>query len=107
MIIVTNRIKMKKGFAEKMAPRFTKPGPLQKMNGFVKVEVWITQNLPEHDVVSVNMYWETMEGFTEWRNSDVFKESHSRSGNDGEESPMLGSEIIVSEVASTLEAEKN
>lgn len=106
MIIVTNRIKMKSGFAEKMAPMFTKPGALQQMNGFVKVEVWVTKNLNEHDELNVNMYWNTMEDFTHWRNSDAFKESHSRSGNSGEESPMLGSEIIISEVASTLEAAK-
>lgn len=106
MIIVTNRIKMKSGFAEKMAPMFTKPGALQQMNGFVKVEVWVTKNLTEHDELNVNMYWNTMEDFTHWRNSDAFKESHSRSGNGGEESPMLGSEIIISEVASTLEAAK-
>lgn len=106
MIIVTNRIKMKSGFAEKMAPMFTKPGALQQMNGFVKVEVWITKNLTEHDELNVNMYWNTMEDFTHWRNSDAFKESHSRSGTSGEESPMLGSEIIISEVASTLEAAK-
>ena len=43
MIIVTNRIKMKLGFAEKMAPMFTRPGALQKMDGFVKVEALITK----------------------------------------------------------------
>lgn len=106
MIIVTNRIKMKSGFAEKMAPMFTKPGALQKMDGFIKVEVWVTKNLTENDELNVNMYWETMENFTQWKNSDAFKESHSRSGNDGQESPMLGSEIFIYEVASTLEAEK-
>lgn len=106
MIIVTNRIKMKSGFAEKMAPMFTKPGALQKMDGFIKVEVLVTKNLTEHDELNVNMYWETMEDFSQWKNSDAFKESHSRSGNDGQESPMLGSEIIIYEVASTLEAEK-
>jgi len=103
MIIVTNRIKMKLGFAEKMAPMFTKPGALQKMNGFVKVEVLITKNLTEYDELNVNMYWNTMEDFTAWKNSDAFKEAHRGSGNSGQESPILGSEIIISEVASTLE----
>lgn len=28
MYTVTNRIKVKKGLAKKMAPRFTQPGPL-------------------------------------------------------------------------------
>ena len=56
MYIVTNRIKMKSGFAEKMAPNFTRPGALQQMDGFVKVEVTITQNLTEFDELNVNMY---------------------------------------------------
>ncbi|MCM3705976.1 MULTISPECIES: heme oxygenase [Cytobacillus] len=106
MIIVTNRIKLKSGFAEKMAPMFTRPGALQKMNGFVKVEVLVTKDLPEYDELNVNMYWDTMEDFTQWKNSDAFKEAHSGPGNGGQDSPLLGSEIIISEVASTLEAIK-
>ena len=49
MIIVTNRIKTKPGFAEKMAPNFTKPSALQEMEGFIKVEVAITQGPTEYD----------------------------------------------------------
>ena len=49
MYIVTNRIKMKPGFAEKMAPNFTRPGALQEMEGFHKVEVTVTQDLEEYD----------------------------------------------------------
>ncbi|MDM5334033.1 heme oxygenase [Ureibacillus composti] len=103
MIIVTNRIKTKLGFASKMAPMFTRPGALQKMEGFVKVEVSITKNLTEYDEMNVNMYWNTLEDFTNWKNSDAFKEAHTGPNNTGQESPILGSEIIISEVASTLE----
>ncbi|MBU8915933.1 heme oxygenase [Bacillus sp. FJAT-29953] len=104
MIIVTNRIKTKLGFAAKMAPMFTRPGALQTMNGFVKVEVLITKNLSDYDELNVNMYWNTMEDFTAWKNSDAFKEAHSGPTNSEQESPILGSEIIISEVASTLES---
>lgn len=103
MIIVTNKLKMKPGFAEKMAPMFTRPGDLQKMDGFIKVEVLITKNLTEYDEMNVNMYWESVEDFTRWRNSDVFKEAHNTPENSKEHSPILGSDIIISEVASTLE----
>lgn len=102
MIVVTNRIKTKLGFAEKMAPGFTRPGKLQEMKGFVKVEVLVTKNLTEHDELNVNMYWDTLEDFTQWRNSDAFKEAHKDSNNNGQESPILGSQIIIAEVASTL-----
>lgn len=103
MIIVTNKIKTKLGFAEKMAPMFTRPGDLQKMDGFVKVEVLITKNLTEYDELNVNMYWDTLEDFTRWRKSDVFKEAHRGPENSEEVSPILGSEIIISELASTLD----
>ncbi|WP_042464209.1 heme oxygenase [Neobacillus dielmonensis] len=104
MVIVTNRIKTKLGFAAKMAPMFTRPGVLQEMEGFVKVEVLITKNLSEYDELNVNMYWNTMEDFTQWKNSDAFKEVHTGPTNSGQDSPILGSEIIISEVASTLES---
>jgi len=103
MIIVTNRLKMKLGFAEKMAPMFTRPGALQKMEGFIKVEVLLTKNLSEHDELNVNMYWNTIENFNHWKNSTAFKEAHTGPNNNEQESPILGSEIIISEVASTLE----
>ncbi|RKQ32926.1 heme oxygenase [Oceanobacillus halophilus] len=106
MFIVTNCIKTKKGFAEKMAPRFTKEGPLQEMKGFKKVEVTLTQNLPEHDEMRVNMYWESLEDFEAWKNSDIFKEAHKGSNSDQktEESPIIDSEVTISKVASVLES---
>lgn len=108
MYVVTNHIKMKKGFAEKMAPNFTRPGALQEMEGFIKVEATITQNLEEHDELNVNMYWENLENFEAWKTSDAFKQSHKRpeenSDEPKKESPMLGSELVIAKVASTIEA---
>lgn len=108
MYIVTNRIKTKLGFAEKMAPNFTRPGALQQMEGFVKVEVTITQNLTEFDEMNVNMYWRDLDSFDAWKNSDAFKQSHKRPEEGSEEakkeSPMLGSELVISKVASVIEA---
>lgn len=110
MYIVTNRIKTKPGFAQKMAPNFTRPGALQKMEGFIKVEVTITQNLTEseYDELNVNMYWEDMDSFQAWRNSDAFREAHKKPEPDSaeaqKESPLLGSEIVIAKVASILTA---
>ncbi|MFQ3545671.1 heme oxygenase [Halobacillus rhizosphaerae] len=109
MYVVTNRIKVKPGHAEKMAPMFTKPGPLQSMDGFQKVEVLVNQHSDDHDELNVNMYWENLENFEAWKNSDAFKEAHKRpapgSGDKKQESPMLGSEVVVSKVASVIEAD--
>ncbi|PQP86441.1 heme oxygenase [Paenibacillus sp. AR247] len=104
MIVVTNRIKVKKGMGAVMAPSFTAPGPLDTFEGFVKVEVLLTQNLTDYDELNVNMYWENMDSFTAWRNSDTFKSAHKRpepgSEASNKESPILGSEITTYEVAS-------
>lgn len=108
MIIVTNRIQVKPGFAARMAPNFTKPGPLQQFEGFHKVEVLISTDDPTYDEMSVNMYWESKEHFQAWRNSDAFVAAHQRpnSGSEGEkaDSPIIGSKIVVAELASSIEA---
>jgi heme oxygenase (staphylobilin-producing) len=110
MIIVTNRIKVKKGMGAVMAPRFTAPGPLDSSKGIIKVEVLLTQNLPDYDELNVNTYWESQEDFNAWKDSDAFKTSHKRPeptpGEAPKESPILGSEIITYDVASTREIAK-
>lgn len=105
MITVTNRIKVKKGFAQKMAPKFVQPGPLQQFEGFQKVEVLISTQFEDYDEMSVVMYWDSMEHFAVWRESDAFKESHKRPAGGQEEageSPMLGSQIVIAEVAGSV-----
>lgn len=108
MIIVTNRIQVKPGFAARMAPNFTKPGPLQQFEGFHKVEVLISTDDPTYDEMSVNMYWESKEHFQAWRNSDAFAAAHQRpnSSSEGEkaDSPIIGSKIVVAELASSIGA---
>ena len=39
MFVVTNRITVKR-FCRKMAPRFTKGGKIEALQGFHKIEVW-------------------------------------------------------------------
>lgn len=104
MYTVTNRIKVKKGMAHKMAPAFTKPGPLQQFKGFQKVEVNVSTQFDEYDEMSVVMFWETLEDFEVWRSSDAFKEAHKRpsKGELDPNSPILGSQIIIAEIVSSI-----
>ncbi|WP_400164414.1 heme oxygenase [Brevibacillus sp. TJ4] len=108
MVVVTNRIRVKKGMGQAMAGRFTAPGPLDSFQGFVKVEVLLRQNLDDHDEVNVNMYWESLADFTVWRESDAFREAHKRPepGAEPKESPILGSELVTYDVAAVKEARK-
>ena len=110
MIIVTNRIRVKKSMGSVMAPAFTAPGPLDTFKGFIKVEVWLTQHLTEYDELNVHMYWEDVDAFTAWRSSDAFREAHKRpepgSEEAGKESPILESDLITYEVAAIREPAK-
>ncbi|OAL84245.1 heme-degrading monooxygenase IsdG [Acinetobacter sp. SFD] len=103
MIVVTNRICVKKGMGKKMAPMFTKEGPLQSFDGFEKVEVLVSEH-EDHDEMSVNMYWQSQEQFEVWRQSDAFKQAHHRPANGGptaENNPVISSKLVISQVAST------
>lgn len=104
MITVTNRIHVKKGMGEKMAPMFTQPGPLQQFEGFQKVEVQVSTQFEEYDEMNVVMYWETEEQFQAWRSSDAFKQAHKRptNGEPDPNSPVISSQIIVAKLASAI-----
>ena len=111
MYVVTNRIKIKKCYAEKLSQMFTKGGALQEMKGFIKVETWNMQDIEEHDLLHVNMWWETLEDFEAWKTSDAFKQAHNRddkseddkSENEQSDSPMLGSELAIAKVETSLD----
>ena len=102
MITVTNRINVKKGFGHKMAPAFTADKLLLNWDGFQKVEVNVSTQPEDHDEMNVMMFWDTLEQFEAWRNSDDFKASHSREGGAGGESPVISSRIVISEIAAVL-----
>ncbi|RLQ93652.1 heme oxygenase [Falsibacillus albus] len=105
MIVITNRIKTKKGFAAHIAPSFTKDQQIHEFKGFIKTEVLISHDNKEFDEMNVNMYWDNLEDFKTWRESDAFKNAHKQSlnGTGSNESPLLGSQIIISDVSSTTE----
>lgn len=103
MFVVTNRITVKKGFAEKMAPRFTKGGKIEALQGFHKIEVWKVTRDHENEDMYVNTWWETEKDFEAWTKSDAFKEAHqNRDKTSSESSPVINSEIVKATVLSTL-----
>lgn len=104
MITVTNRIQVKKGMGEKMAPMFAKPGPLQTFEGFHRVEVLVSTQFEEYDEMSVVMYWENEQSFEVWRSSDAFQQAHKRpeGGEQDSNSPVIQSQIVVAKVAAEI-----
>ena len=104
MYTVTNRINVKKGFGEKMAPMFVKPGPLQEFDGFHKVEVQVCTTFEEFDELNVVMYWDDLKNFEAWRESDAFKQAHKRpeNGQPDPNSPVISSQVVVATLAGTI-----
>lgn len=102
MYVVTNRIDLKKGFAEKMAPHFTKGGKIEELKGFIKIEVWKIEDDTDHDQMYVNTWWESKEDFKGWLTSDAFKEAHSGKSESSESSPVLGNKVVKANVLSKL-----
>jgi heme oxygenase (staphylobilin-producing) len=78
MIIVTNTSKITKGDGDKLITRFKKVGMVEKMEGFLGLEVMFRKNLKDHDEVSVVTRWETMEAFKGWTKSEAFQKSHQK-----------------------------
>jgi heme oxygenase (staphylobilin-producing) len=104
MYVVTNRMKLKVGFAEKMAPHFTKGGKIEELKGFKRIEVWQLDNEEDTDYMYVNTWWETEEDFNAWLKSDAFKEAHGhKSKSKDEESPVIENEIVKAHVLSKLD----
>ena len=109
MYIVTNRIEVKKGFAEKMAPRFTSNPKLEEMPGFNRVEVsLIEDDNADTEEMYVTTWWDSEKDFENWKNSDAFKQAHQRSDKGASKSeekkvsPFVGSNLVKSRVLTAL-----
>lgn len=77
MVIVTNVSQITKGNGEKLIERFNKVGKVEAMDGFLGLEVLLTENTKEYDEVSVVTRWANKESFQAWTRSEAFRESHS------------------------------
>ena len=77
MIVVENRIPVKKEYHEKFEKLFVeRESHLKGMPGFVRNEVMRPIKGEEYIVMT---HWESMEHFQNWVNSDAFKKAHSGS----------------------------
>jgi len=63
--------------AHKLIERFDKVGKVEYMEGFLGLEVHLTENLKDHDEVSVVTRWRSREDFNAWTQSKAFRESHT------------------------------
>lgn len=77
MVIVTNTSKIKPGNAHLLIERFDRVGKVEEMEGFLGLEVMLTQNTKEFEEVTVSTRWVSKDAFQAWTRSSAFKESHA------------------------------
>lgn len=79
MLVVTNRFHVKPEFAADFEERFrNRMGEVEHRDGFVRFEFHTPADhghiqTETHAAVT---YWESMEAFTAWTESEVFREAH-------------------------------
>lgn len=107
MFVITNNIKVKKGYASQVAERFRQSKGVTQSPGFVKMEVLVSTQLEEHDELAIRTSWENESYFTDWTNSESFQHAHARTGQPTPENQvMLGSYFTRQELLFTNEANK-
>src|SRR5690625_5821379 len=75
MYIVTNITKINKGEGYKLVNRFDKVGKIESMDGFLGLEVLMTEKIDDHDEVSIVTRWDSEAAFYNLTKTDAFKES--------------------------------
>lgn len=106
MIVVTNTIKVKKGYGETVANRFENSKGIDLSPGFLRMEVLFTEGLEEYDELKVSTTWENKASFEGWVNSDSFRQAHAYKGKGAQQSAkgeqtecvMLGSQLTTHRV---------
>ncbi len=78
MIMVSNTIKVKKGYGKEVANRFKDSKGIHQFDAFVRMEVLLTRHTEDHDLVKVCTFWESEEGYKEWRHQMCLK-NHMKS----------------------------
>lgn len=110
MIIVTNTIKVEKGYAEHVIQQFTGTDgsghptkDIADVDGFLGFELWQT-HLPDSDYeeVVVSSKWVSEEAQKAWVKSDSFKKAHGRTKDSREQKRdrkgILGNTITQYEI---------
>lgn len=80
MYIVTNTVHVKEGFAEGFIERFNKEGKIEFMDGFLGLEVMLTDHKADYEEITISTRWETKDNFKGWMTSDAFKSAHAHRG---------------------------
>src|SRR5690606_20423980 len=98
MMTAVNTIQIKKGKGGEVANRFAIPKSVHTFEGFVRMEVWMKENVAEYDELKVCTTWEDRQFFDRWLDSRESGKAHGKGREqsaEAEESPILGSELTT------------
>ncbi len=100
MFVVTNTIRIKKGYGKQVAERFAAAKGVQQMPGFQRMEVWLGDGHEAgEEELKVCTVWASEEAFRQWTSSESFREAHRGAGDNKD--VLLGAslnkyELVVS-----------
>ncbi|MFA9558357.1 antibiotic biosynthesis monooxygenase [Evansella sp. AB-rgal1] len=101
MLIQTRKIVVEKGNSDKVIERFSKPSPIETMEGFIDRTVMVNRKKKENEEVVVMIRWRSLEDWENWEKSDVHIQGHKQ--NKGKTPPeyVLSTEVNMYEVQLT------
>lgn len=76
MFVIENTIKVKKGYLNKLQERFHHLGKIEKVPGFIDLNLLQKRGNDEFDVLVVWSKWESQKAHNEWAASDMFRKAH-------------------------------
>ncbi len=94
-----NAISIEKGRAQEVADRFAKPKSVHTFPGFVRMEVWMKENIEDHDELHICTTWEDEKYFKDWLKSRENDKAHGQSAQNTEtaseakSNPILGAKL--------------
>ncbi|MFB9329116.1 antibiotic biosynthesis monooxygenase [Paenibacillus aurantiacus] len=78
VIVVENRIEVRKGYGEAILERFRTPKNVHTFPGFIRMDVLHAENAEGNEEIRVCTTWESEEAFQGWANSDSFRGAHAK-----------------------------
>lgn len=99
-ITVENVIQIKKGRVDEVLDRFREVKAVHTFEGFVVMEVLKKLDSPDYDELKICTTWENRSFFEQWLEHRNFEKAHAQKNSEKkEESPILGNELSIFEVA--------
>ncbi|MGX2961155.1 antibiotic biosynthesis monooxygenase [Peribacillus sp. JNUCC 23] len=77
MFVITNTLKVKKGFEEKVLARFDRLGGIEETPGFILLNVFKTRGTKDYDEFTIFSKWASKEAHDQWTKTESFRKSHS------------------------------